>query len=220
MAIANANYEFIYCDIGTNGRISDGGVTENTRFMQNLKANKLNLPEPEIVVPGEPPLNYVFVGDEAFAMRHDFLKPYNQRELDYQKRIFNYRLSRARRIIENSFGILANRFRVFHTAINLKVDNIDKVVLACCALHNFLRRISANSYTPSNVFDFEDFSAGIITPGLRTQSDNLLDLANSQNRHHSTQAKDVRKSFENYFNNSGSVPWQHKMISDENINKK
>jgi hypothetical protein len=28
MAVVNANYEFLYCDIGTNGRISDGGVTE------------------------------------------------------------------------------------------------------------------------------------------------------------------------------------------------
>lgn len=92
MGIANANYEFIYCNVGINARVSDGGVIENT---------KLNLPTPEIVVP----LNYVFVGDEAFAMRHDFLKPYNQRGVDYQKIKFNYPLCRARRIIENTFGI-------------------------------------------------------------------------------------------------------------------
>jgi hypothetical protein len=36
MAIANANYEFIYCDIGTNGRVSDGGVIENTTFYNKL----------------------------------------------------------------------------------------------------------------------------------------------------------------------------------------
>ncbi|KAJ8911111.1 hypothetical protein NQ315_003373 [Exocentrus adspersus] len=139
----------------------------------------------------------VFVeGDEAFAMRYDFLKPYNQRELNYQKRIFNYRLSRARRIIENTFGILANRFRIFHTCINLNVDNIDKVILACCALHNFLRRNLAHSYTPNDVFDCEYISTGIITPGLRTGSENLLDLASSHNRHYTTQAQDVRKGFE------------------------
>lgn len=214
MGIANANYEFIYCDVGTNGRVSDGGVIENTKFMKHLAANKLNLPAPEIVVSGETPLNYVFVGDEAFAMRPDFLKPYNDRELDYQKRIFNYRLCRARRIIENTFGILANRFRIFHTCINLKVDNIDKVILACCALHNFLRRNLPNSYTPSDIFDLEDTSTGVITPGLRTQNHSLLDLASTHNRHHSTEAKYVRKSFEIYFNNSGNVPWQHKMISN------
>lgn len=220
MGIANANYEFIYCDVGTNGRVSDGGVIDNTKFMKSLVAKKLNLPAPQVIVPNEPPLNYVFVGDEAFAMRPDFLKPYNQRELNYQKRIFNYRLSRARRIIENNFGILANRFRIFHTCINLKIDNIDKVVLACCALHNFLRRNLTNSYTPTDVFDFEDISTGVITPGLRTQPENLLNLAGSHNRHHSAEANDVRKHFENYFNNSGSVPWQHKMISNnKNFNE-
>lgn len=83
MGIANSHYEFIYCDVGSNGRISDGGGIENTKFMKNLVANKLNLSAPEVVVSGKPPLNYVFVGDEAFAMRHDFLKPYNQRELNY-----------------------------------------------------------------------------------------------------------------------------------------
>lgn len=61
MGIANSNYEFTYCDVGTNGRISDGGVIGNTKFMKSLVANKLNLPAPEVVVPGEPPLNYVFV---------------------------------------------------------------------------------------------------------------------------------------------------------------
>jgi hypothetical protein len=34
-ATANAKYEFIYCDIGTNGRISDGGVIENTKLYEN-----------------------------------------------------------------------------------------------------------------------------------------------------------------------------------------
>jgi hypothetical protein len=39
MSVANANYEFLYCDIGTNGRVSDGGVIENftkSYCMKNL----------------------------------------------------------------------------------------------------------------------------------------------------------------------------------------
>lgn len=214
MAIANANYEFIMCDIGTNGRVSDGGVIDNTIFMKKLLGNKLDLPTSEPVIQGETPLNYVFVGDEAFAMRPDFLKPYNQKELNYEKRIFNYRLSRARRIIENTFGILANRFRIFHTTINLQVQNIDKVVLACCALHNFLRRNCAHTYTSNDVFDVEDTTAGTITPGLQTDSDNLLNLQNGYNRNHTAEAKEVRNQFKIYFNNSGKVDWQHAMVSN------
>lgn len=127
MAIANANYEIIMCDIGTNGRVSDGGVIENTTFYEKLINNKLNLPTATIIVNNTLPLNYVFVGDEAFSLGINFLKPYSQRELDHEKRIFNYRLSRARRIIENVFGILSNRFRLFHTSINLQVQMLIKL---------------------------------------------------------------------------------------------
>lgn len=149
------------------------------------------------VVLGESPFNYVFVGDEAFALRPDFLKPYNQRELDNEKRIYNYRLSRARRVVENAFGILANRFRIFHTSINLKVENIEKVVLACCALHNLLRR-NSKSYT------------------LRDSTDDskMLNLEpRGTDNTHTSEAKQVREKFKRYFNNAGKVNWQDQMVS-------
>lgn len=213
MAIANAIYEFIMCDVGTNGRVSDGGVIENTPFFKKLIANNLNLPIATPVAENETPLNYVFVGDEAFAMRTDFLKPYNQRELDYEKRIFNYRLSRARRIIENTFGILANRFRIFHTAMDLQVNNVDKIVMTCCTLHNFLRRRCSQSYT-NDEFDVEDATLGTISPGLRPDSNSLFNLQKGHNRTHTAEAKEVRDQFKLYFNSSGKVGWQDAMIAN------
>jgi hypothetical protein len=44
MGIANANYEPILVDSGTNGRISDGGVIENTDFCDKLKNKSLSSP--------------------------------------------------------------------------------------------------------------------------------------------------------------------------------
>jgi len=116
MVIANAHCEFIYCDVGTNGRISDGGVINNTIFYEQLVNNQLDIPAPE-PVSFDLDLKYVFVGDDAFAMRSDLIKPLNRASLNNERRICNYRISRARRVVENSYGI--SRFRVFNTAINL-----------------------------------------------------------------------------------------------------
>ena len=56
-------------------------------------------------IPGAPyPLSYCFVGDEAFPLKTWLLRPYPGRELTDRRRIYNYRLSRARRTIENAFG--------------------------------------------------------------------------------------------------------------------
>ena len=59
---------------------------------------------------------FVIVADDAFPLKQYIQKPYSQVGLTRQKRIYNYRLSRARRIVENAFGILANRFWVFMLA--------------------------------------------------------------------------------------------------------
>ena len=52
---------------------------------------------------------YVFVGDDAFAPKKFMMKLFPQQNLTSSKRVYNYKHSRARRISENLFGILANR---------------------------------------------------------------------------------------------------------------
>jgi len=121
---------------------------------------ELNLPLPRKPNNSTSDLPCVFVGDEAFALHKDFLKPFSQKQLANER---NYRLSRARRIIENKFGIMASRFRDFHTEINLKLKRIETVVLSCCVLHNVLHR-SCNSYAADVQDEFEEEQSDILAP--------------------------------------------------------
>uniref|UniRef100_A0AAG5DW63 DDE Tnp4 domain-containing protein n=1 Tax=Anopheles atroparvus TaxID=41427 RepID=A0AAG5DW63_ANOAO len=140
MAVVDSNYKFIMFDVGGHGSISDGGCLQSTTFYKKLTDGRLQLPPEENIENTNTVLPYVFVGDEAFGLRKEFLKPYNRRQLNYSAKIFNYRLSRARRVVENAFGILTGRFQIFQIAIRIKqVENIQKLVLTACYLHNFLR---------------------------------------------------------------------------------
>ena len=162
VSIANANYAFLYCDIATNGRVSDGGVMDSTKLYEKLFHEELNLPLARKTDNSTSYLPYVFVGDEAFALRKDLLKPVCQKQLTNERRVFNYRLSRVRSVIKNTFGIMTSRFRVFRTEINLKLERIETVVLSCCVLHNCLG-CSCNSYAADVQDESEEQQSGILT---------------------------------------------------------
>ena len=83
--------------------------------------------------------NFVFVADDAFALTENIWKPFSRKDLTQEKQIFNYTLSRARRCVENAFGVLAARFRIFHTTIHMQPSKVGDIVMACVVLHNFLR---------------------------------------------------------------------------------
>jgi hypothetical protein len=106
MAVADAEYKFIFVDVGTNGGIVDGGVWNKCALKNAIECGILTIPEINKV--GSKDLPYVFVGDEAFPLKRYLMKPYPGRSLTDERHVFNYRLSRLR-IVENAFGLLTSQ---------------------------------------------------------------------------------------------------------------
>lgn len=211
MAICDANSEFLYVDVGANGRVSDGGVWGNSDMSYRLANGTAGLPRDDILPGSERSLPFVFVADDAFPLQRHIMKPFAHRQQSTRERIFSYRVSRARRTVENAFGMLANRFRIFLSPINLPPDKVEMLVLACTSLHNFLRRDNVNKYMQSEAsLVSEDVSEGTIYPSKRrTQS--LLELQRV-GRKSSNDGKHIREQYIQFFSEEGAVPWQNKMI--------
>ncbi len=195
LAVCDASHKFIFIDVGAYGKSSDSTVFKESKFFRELENQTLNVPAPQESYSGfGTPMPFVFVADEAFGLSQHIVRPYAGKFLSQKKRIFNYRLSRARRLIECSFGILANKWRIFHRPLNVSLSLAEDIIKACCVLHNFVRdrdgvRIE-DTLTVEGLFDMEP-AAG---PTSRL-------------------ASHLRDKFADYFvSDQGALPWQLQRI--------
>ncbi|XP_016412021.1 uncharacterized protein LOC107743354 [Sinocyclocheilus rhinocerous] len=156
MAAVDANYKFIYASVGTQGRVSDAGLFAHSDLRKAMDQGLLNFPPPEPLPSSDIMMPYMFVGDETYPLRHDLMKPYPFRQMEHSQRVLNYRLSRARRVVENALGILANRLRVFRSTICLNPDKVVKITMASLCIHNFLCERRSEAYTPPVFADWEN----------------------------------------------------------------
>ena len=172
LAIVDSNYKFIFADVGCQGRISDGEVYRNSFSYRATQENLLELP-PDKPLPvfnnpyydsqnTEPMPYMLFLVDDPFPLGKSCLKPYSQSGLTPIKRIFNYHLSRVRRVTENAFGILTNLFCVFITRMCLDPDKATIITLTVLVLQSMLRQLSYKSYTPKRYIEVETESGDII----------------------------------------------------------
>ncbi|XP_068213359.1 uncharacterized protein [Palaemon carinicauda] len=214
LALVDAHYNFIYVDVGCQGRISDGGVYRNSALYKKIENNALNFPKPQCLGSREKEIPYFFVGDEAFALSPNMMKGYaGMHPKGSKERVFNYRTSRALRVVENVFGICSSVFRVLRKPLILQENKAALIVMAVAHLHNFLRRNkeAVNIYTPLGTLDYEDEEGNVIPGTWRAEQHNLTSLITLRHvpRRSSTTAKDVREELSDYFMNEGSVSWQN-----------
>lgn len=190
MALVDSNYRFLYADVGCNGRISDGSVFGGCSLQEALEKRTVNIPAPSRLPESDQLAPYCIVADKAFPLKEYIMKPYVKRRLSEQQQIFNCRLSQAQTVVDDAFGILANRFRVFQTTIPIQnTAKVEDVVLACCALHNFLRTECSEVYMPRIKQEGED------NVTIRLKQASLPHTTNT-----STQAKQLRDKLCQYFN--------------------
>ena len=190
MALVDANRRFIYVD---NGRVSDGGVWSNSSLSELLmdESNPLNIP-PLKHLPGRNiKITYFIVADKAFPLKPYIMRPYPSRNLDKNKRICNYRLSRARMNVKNAFGILSSSFQFLKKSLHFKPAQVDLFVLTACYLHNLLVKEIDIKYI-----------------NLETM-DEISHLAPNAS---SNVAINIRNEIADYCSTNGSVGWQEQAI--------
>ncbi|XP_046682941.1 protein ANTAGONIST OF LIKE HETEROCHROMATIN PROTEIN 1-like [Homalodisca vitripennis] len=203
LSAVDANKKFTFIDVGSMGRFSDGSIFSSCELEKKMVMGNLKLPSPSQLPSFQHTLPYVFVGDEAFPLMVNLMRPYPRKNVttNHENKVFNYRLSRARQTVECAFGILASRFRVVSRPFEIKVTTVVDVVKAACVMHNYLRRNASVNCENEEDEDIESLPTEQLIPVRRNQT-RCVQAAFA-----------IRKKFTQYFNSGGSVSWQEERVS-------
>ena len=213
LAVAGPEYECTYADIGSNGRMNDWGVWNASDMRKRIEDDDLGIPAPKPLPFGWIKVPYLFVGDDVFTLKTYMMKPYPQKNLTEERRVYNYRHSGARMISENLFGILANKWLIFQQPLNLSPEKSSTITKCVLVLYNFIRRNSRNAYTPPSLIDYIDENGRLVRGSWRSDQENPVGdfsaaIPSEVGRKASRSAKAIREPFTEYFMNEGCMEWQ------------
>ena len=213
LGLVDANYKFIWADVGGSGSNSDAQIFNSSQLKEKILDKSIQFPPDKPLPNDDKPFPHFLVGDDAFALATWMMKPYARfRGLSIAERIFNYRLSRARRVVENAFGIMALRWQVLLTFMRQKhVDTTRLVTATCVVLHNLMRtRYPTHHNDMADHFDRD----GNLRPGIWRNMAQMHEVetvrAPSREKTDAKKAREYLRLWEN--SPAGSVPWQHDKI--------
>lgn len=136
--LVDAHYRFIVVDVGGCGKQNDGKTFESSDLFRLMQTNTLDIPHPACLPGTNVKAPYVFVGDDAYPLMANLLKPYVKNELSFDEEMFNKRLSRMRKSVECAFGILFAKWRLLSTIIETKIVTTEHIIKCICLLHNII----------------------------------------------------------------------------------
>lgn len=135
-AVVDSSYLFRDFVVGWPGSVHDARVLSNSKLYElGLQGNLFgeNISEKINGVT----VNPMILGDAAYPLLPWLMKPYQHvPNMPFPHKYFNYRLSRARMTVENTFGRWKGRFRRFLKKVDMKVENVTIAVAASCIIHN------------------------------------------------------------------------------------
>ena len=134
MAIVDAHYRFSWASSGYPGNSHDAIIFQSTSLFHCISDGSFipNYSKKD----GEVDIYPTLIGDSAFPFLPWLMKPYGSAVLTEMQRYFNYRLSRARMVVEGAFGQLKGRWRILQRKNESKVSTVRIMSLACIILHN------------------------------------------------------------------------------------
>lgn len=201
MAIADSKCCFTLIDVGAYGRNSDSAVFSNSNIGKSFFSGQLNIPQPTEIAGTNIKTPFYLIGDEAFPLKPNLMRPYPRKDLDYPRKVYNCRISRARRTVECAFGMLTQKFGVLKTSMETSVEVSQAVVKSICVLHNFVH-YDDNLTLYSNTNDAID-----------DNHENIRSMSPTRSTRPTVEALSIRDALKHYFvSPGGAVEWQDRSI--------
>lgn len=178
MEVADADYQFVYTDIGGYGKDCNSMLFKATVLWKEI-GNETIDPSVKNLSGTTRLFTYFLISNAAFALHHHLLRIYGGYNLSIKKRVFNYHLSQARWYVECTFGILNHKWQIFQRPINFEPDLAIVITRACVFLHNYV--LASDGYRFEDtllVIGLEDSSVegeGMIFGGAIGVLDKLAD---------------------------------------------
>ncbi|XP_075675018.1 uncharacterized protein LOC142644255 [Castanea sativa] len=138
MAACDFDLLFTYVMAGWEGAAHDTRI-----FLDSFHRQSVNFPKP-------PPGKYYLV-DAGYPLRNGYLPPYKGQRYhvadfrragrgNHLEERFNYVHSSLRSVIERTFGVWKNRWKILKQMPSYDIKDQRNIIVATCVLHNYIRK--------------------------------------------------------------------------------